>query len=103
MILLPSVVKFDIIENCIFNCAPGENNLPKYVLLDEDFELIAFPDLFPYECGGYNYTDRSVKLPIRIYFQQCLLNVDGWFNFNCRKYRVHFLCPTYSRSETHTK
>ena len=40
---LPSVVKFDIIENCIFNCAPGKNNLPKYVLLDDDFELLAFP------------------------------------------------------------
>ena len=79
---LPSVVNFDNIENCIFNCAPGENNLPKYVLLDEDFELLAFPDLFPYGCGGYNYTDRSVKLPIRKYFQQRLLNVDGRFAEN---------------------
>ena len=79
---LPSVVKFDNIENCIFNCAPGENNLPKYVLLDDDFELLAFPDLFPYGCGGYNYTDRSVKLPIRKYFQQHLLNVDGQFAEN---------------------
>ena len=95
---LPSVVEFDNIENCIFNCAPGEN-LPKYVLLDDDFELLAFPDLFPYGCGGYNYTDRSVKLPIRKYFKQCLLNVNGQFAEN----RVHFLCSTYSRSETHTK
>ena len=79
---LPSVVKFDNIENCIFNCAPGKNNLPKHVLLDEDFELLAFPDLFPYGWGGYNYTDRSVKLPIRKYFQQHLLNVDGQFAEN---------------------
>ena len=28
---LPSVVEFDNIENCIFNCAPGENILQKYV------------------------------------------------------------------------
>ena len=79
---LPTVVKFDNIENCIFNCAPGENNLLKYVLLDDDFELLAFPDLFPYGYGGYNYTDRTVKLPIRKYFQQCLLNVDGQFAKN---------------------
>ena len=79
---LPSVVEFDNIENCILNCAPGKNNLPKYVLLDDDFELLAFPDLFLYGCGGYNYTDRSVKLPIRKYFQQCLLNVDGQFAEN---------------------
>ena len=85
---LPSVVKFDNIENCIFNCAPGENNLPKYVLLDEDFELLAFPDLFPYGCRGYNYTDRSVKLPIRKYFQQHLLNVDGQFAENIE----YFFC-----------
>ena len=79
---LPSVVEFDNIENCIFNCAPGKNNLPKYVLLDDDFEILAFPDLFPYGCGGYNYTERTVKLPIRKYFQQCLLNVNGWFAEN---------------------
>ena len=79
---LPSVVEFDNIENCIFNCAPGENNLPKYVLLDDNFEILAFPDLFPYGCGGYNYTERSVKLPIRKYFQQRLLNVDGRFAEN---------------------
>ena len=73
---------FDNIENCIYNCAPGKNNLLKYVLLDDDFELLAFPDLFPYRCEGYNYTDRSVKLPIRKYFQERLLNVDGQFAEN---------------------
>ena len=97
---LPSVVKFDNIENCIFNCAPGKNNLPKYVLLDKDFELLTFPDLFPYGCGGYNYTDRSVQIAnkeiLPTMFIKCRWSV-------CRKNRVHFLCPTYSRSETHTK
>ena len=24
----------------IYNCAPGENNIPKYILLDDDFEVI---------------------------------------------------------------
>ena len=87
---LLSIVQFDNMENCIFNCAPSENNIPKYVLLDDDFELLAFPDLFPYGCGGYNYTDRSVKLPIRKYFQQ-LLNVDGHFAQNME----YIFCAQY--------
>ena len=40
---LPGVVQFDNMENCILNYALGENNIPKYVLLDDDFELFAFP------------------------------------------------------------
>ena len=50
---LPAVVQFDNLENVVFNCAPGENNIPKYILLDEQFEELAFPDLFPYGSGGY--------------------------------------------------
>ena len=73
---MPSVIQMDNMENCIYQCAPGENNIPKYVLLDNDFEVLAFPDLFPYGSGDYNSEERSVKLPIRKYFQQRLLNVD---------------------------
>ena len=79
---LPSVVEIDNMENTIFQCAPGENNIPKYVLLDEDFEVLAFPDLFPYGSGGYYSEDQNVKLQIRKYFQQCLLNVDICFAQN---------------------
>ena len=50
---LPSVVQFENLENQIYQCAPGENNIPKYILLDNDFEVLAFPDLFPYLGGGY--------------------------------------------------
>ena len=64
-------------ENQIYKCAPGENNILKYILLDNDFEVLAFPDLFPYGSGGYHSANRRVKLPIRKYFQQCLLNIDG--------------------------
>ena len=34
---LPSVVQFENLENKIYQCAPGENNIPKYILLDHDF------------------------------------------------------------------
>ena len=59
---LPSVVQF---ENQIYQCAPGENNIPKYILLDNDFEVLAFPDIFPYGGGGCHSAHRKVKLPIR--------------------------------------
>ena len=77
---LPSVVQFENLENEIYQCAPEDNNIPKYILLDNDFEVLAFPDLFPYGGGGGYYSaNRKVKLQIRNYFQQHLLNVDGRF------------------------
>ena len=42
---LPSVVQFENLEKQIYQCAPGENNIPRYILLDNDFEVLAFPDL----------------------------------------------------------
>ena len=86
----PSVVQFENLENQIYQCAPGQNNIPKYILLDHDFEVLAFPDLFP--CGGgYHSPHRKVKLPIRKYFQQHLLNVDGRFAQNIE----HLFCAQY--------
>ena len=79
---MPSVVQFENLENQIYQCAPGENNIPNYILLDNDFEVLAFPDLFPYGGGACHSAHRKVKLPIRKYLQQCLLNVDGRFAQN---------------------
>ena len=36
---LPSVIQFENLENLIYQCAPGENNIPKYILLGNDFEV----------------------------------------------------------------
>ena len=58
--------------------------------LDEDFEVLAFPDFFPYGEGGY-YSERSTKLPIRKYFQQHLLNVDIPFDQNME----YLFCAQY--------
>ena len=88
---LPSVLQFENLENQIYQCAPGENNIPKYILLDNDFEVLAFPDLFPYGGGGYHNAHRKVKLPIRKYFQQHLLNVDGRFAQNIE----YLFCAQY--------
>ena len=79
---MPSVVQFENLENQIYQCAPGENNIPKYILLNNDSEVLAFSDHFPYGGGGYHSANRKVKLPIRKYFQQHLLNADGTFPQN---------------------
>ena len=90
---LPSVVQFENLENQIYQCAPGGNNIPKYIFTRQWCwsPSQAFPDLFPYGSGGYHSANREVKLPIRKYFQQCLLNVDSRFAQNieylfCVKY-----------------
>ena len=93
---LPSIVQFENLEHQIYQCAPGENNIPKYMLLDNDFEVLAFPDLFPNSSGRYHSGNRKVKLPIKKYFQQCLLNVDGRF----AQILNIFLCTIYSRHKT---
>ena len=46
--VIPSMMQFDSLENHIYQCAPGENNVPRYILLDDNFEVLAFPDLFLY-------------------------------------------------------
>ena len=61
------------------------------IFLDNDFEVLAFPDLFPYGSGGYHSANRKVKLPIRKYFQPYLLNVDGRFAQNIE----YLFCTQY--------
>ena len=50
---LPSMIEIENLENGVYQCAPSENNIPKYMLLDEDFKVLAFHDFFPYGEGGY--------------------------------------------------
>ena len=83
---LPSIVQFENLENQIYQCVPQENNIAKYIL-----QVLAFPDLFPYGGDGYHSAHRKVKLPIRKYFQQCLLNVDCRFAQNIE----YLFCAQY--------
>ena len=76
------MLQFENIENAIFQCAPGQNNILRYILLDDEFEVLAFPNLSPLGCFSYYSEQRSVKLPLWKYFQQRLLNVDGQFAKN---------------------
>ena len=35
---LLTVIQLENLENHVFQCAPGEHNIPKYILLDTDFQ-----------------------------------------------------------------
>ena len=48
-----STLQINKIEDAIYSLAPGEGNTPQYILLDHDFEVLAFPDFFPSGTGGY--------------------------------------------------
>ena len=96
---LSTVVQIENLENQVYQCAPGENSIPKYILLDEDFEVLAFSDIFLYGEGGY-YSEWSTKLPIQKYFQQHLLNVDILF---CSKYGIPLLYTIHFWYQTNTR
>ena len=49
-----NILEFEHIENEIYTCAPGENSVPRYVLMDDEFEVLAFPDMFLDGDDGYS-------------------------------------------------
>lgn len=76
-----NILEPECFENEIYACAPGEDMIPKYMLLDEHFEECAFPDMFPMGKGGFNTpAKRWSELSFRQYAQQRILNVDGRFS-----------------------
>ena len=89
---MPFLLLFNLTTwRIVYISAPGENNIPKYILLDEDFEVLTFPDLFPYSYGGYLSQNGLQNLPTRKYFQQRLPNVDGCFAQNIE----YIFCAQY--------
>ena len=70
---------------------PSRNNIPKFILLDEDFEVLSFPDLFPDGTEAYHSQNGPEHLGIRKYFQQSLLNVDICFAQNME----YLFCAQY--------
>ena len=69
------------LEEAVFSIAPGQNSIPKFILMDEDFEHLAFPNYFPCGVGGYDVLEpRKKKLDLRRYINQRLLNVKGHFS-----------------------
>ena len=74
-------LQIDDLEEAVFSLAPGQNSVPKFILMDHDFENLAFPNYFPGGYGGYDVLEsRKTKLDLRRYVNQRLLNVKAHFS-----------------------
>ena len=88
-----STLQINNLEDAVYSVAPGEGNTPQYILMDHNFEVLAFPDLFPTGRGGYDTVNvRETDLSLCQYYQQRLLNVDGRF----AKDIEYIACAQYS-------
>ena len=74
-------MQFESPDEVAFSIAPGQNSIPKFILMDEDFEVLAFPNLFPYGKFGFNISQPRIRdLNLRRYVNQRLLNRDFRFS-----------------------
>ena len=64
--------------NSVFSIAPGEGQRPQPILDDDQFEITAFPNLFPTGIGCFKSL-HQVNLTPSKYFNQRILNGDGRF------------------------
>ena len=78
-----SCLEIDDVEGATVCVAAAEGEKPKPMIMDEDFEVLAFPDLSPTGKGGFHpIEDRTRKLNLCHYYNQRLLNFDGLFSKN---------------------
>ena len=76
-------MQIEDLDEAVFSIAPGQNSIPKYILMDDDFEVLSFPDFFPGGFGGFEVKDpRDEDLKLRRYINQRLLNKDARFSQN---------------------
>lgn len=64
--------------NDTFSIAPAEGEVPVAIDSDNKFEALAFPALFPAGNGTFE-KKRDVEIPLKRYFNQRILDVDGRF------------------------
>ena len=76
-------IQFENPDEVAFSIAPGQNAIPKFILMDECFEALAFPNLLPYGKFGFDVLQpRDRELNLRRYVNQRLLNKDARFSQN---------------------
>ena len=68
----------DVTGEEMFSVAPGEGHKPIPILTDKHFEEMRNPTKYPIGNGGLT-SERKIKLTVRKYFNQRLLDVDGRF------------------------
>ena len=67
-----------MVADSIFSVAPGEGHKPIGILTDEHFEEMCNPTKYPRGKFGL-MSNRKVKLTVRKYFNQRLLDADRRF------------------------
>ena len=78
-----SCLQLDDIEGGTFCIAPAKDQKPKYILTDNDFEVLLFPDLFPTGDGRYyRHEPQERKLDMQWYYNQWLWDCDVQFASN---------------------
>ena len=79
-------MQIEDLDEAVFSIAPGQNSIPKYILMDNNFEVLSFPDFFPGGFGAYNMEEeeepREQEIKLRRYINQRLLNKDAKFSQN---------------------
>ena len=79
-------MQIEDLDEAVFSIAPGQNSIPKYILMDNKFEVLSFPDFFPEGFGAYNMEEeeepREQEIKLRHYINQRLLNKDAKFSQN---------------------
>ena len=76
-------MEIEDLDEAVFSIAPGQDSVPQYILMDDKFERLAFPDLFPGAFGDYDVNlVRERELNLRRYVNQRLLNKDPRFSQN---------------------
>ena len=61
-------VKLIRLEEAIYQHSIGEKNTLKYILMDKQFKVLAFPDILPMNAGTYITEKRVTKLTLCHYF-----------------------------------
>ena len=78
---ITSCVQLEDVEQAVFTIVTREDANPKLILMDEDFEVLAFPSLFSRGEEGFNVLQpRLRKLSLSKYINHRLLNVDPQFS-----------------------
>ena len=67
-------LQIDDLEEAVSSIAPGQNSVPKFILLDHDFEHLTFPNYFPRGYGGYDVlVPRKTKLDVKLISAKILI------------------------------
>jgi len=64
-----------------FEIAPGEGKVPTNIMRENDWDVKAFPTLYPTGKYGLHHS-REISLSMQKYFQQRLFNIDTRFSSN---------------------